>query len=120
MGGKPVIGKDAVRSIAIFVLEQVDTDAVLTQRGGDAGGLGVRIGGQRCRITIWIGSGVVRRDEPRVGPRHSSVTGKSGGSCWISPSIRVCGSNSTKTSARSRTAVSSSVLPGQSPPIALM
>ncbi len=51
---------------------------------------------------------------------HSSITGWSGASCWISPSTRVWGGYSTKMSDRSRISRASSVLPGQSPPIALM
>src|ERR1700758_440539 len=68
---------------------------------------------------------VTSRSLPRPGARpartsHSSVTGKSGDSCWISPAMRDCGSNSTTTraSGRRRMSACSSVLPGQSPPTA--
>ncbi|CAB4924116.1 unannotated protein [freshwater metagenome] len=50
---------------------------------------------------------------------HSSVTGESAGSTWISPSTRVCGGYSTNTVAASTRERGSSVLPGQSPPMAL-
>ena len=62
---------------------------------------------------------------PRPGARplmtcHSSVTGASAGSCCSSPSTRVWGVNSTKMRARRSNSTGSSVLPGQSPPTALM
>ena len=51
---------------------------------------------------------------------HNSVTAKSEGICWISPSTRVCGAYSTNTAAPRSTYGCNSVLPGQSPPTALM
>jgi hypothetical protein len=44
-----LLGKTLSGSSAVLVLEQVDGYAVLTQRGGDVGGFGVRIGRERRR-----------------------------------------------------------------------
>src|SRR5699024_2331741 len=65
-----------------------------------------------------ICSAPVRPAAAPVSTSHSSVPGKPSGICWISPLLRVCGVNWTNPPARSRIRASSSVLPGQSPPIA--
>ncbi len=84
-------------------------------------------GAERGKVLDREADRVEHRDLARARPpgaapastRHSSVTGWSGASCWISPSMRVCGSYSTNRAARARSSGASSVLPGQSPPTAL-